>query len=157
VLLDVGAATNLNLWSGNAARTGTSLVVSNLDYNGPIAAKSSTAFGFCAATASATDRPRVLSTAVVPYDFGTGYCASVEVKNNRTTPTTGWSVVLDIGQSKVDNLWEGVFTQTGSRVTVSATAYNAAIVPGGSVTFGFCGVTTGTSYKPAMVSATTVP
>jgi len=85
-------------------------------------------------------------------DWTTGYCANVTVSNSGTSPTTTWTVVINLNQSTLANLWGANETTSGSSMTTTPLSYNAVIAPGSSVTFGFCGNATGTNYRPTIAS-----
>jgi hypothetical protein len=88
------------------------------------------------------------ATMALRSDWGTGYCADVSIVNRGSTPISGWTLVLDLRQSAINQIWNG--TVTGS--TVSPVSFNKAIAPGASVGFGFCANATGTPYLPAIAS-----
>src|SRR5690606_24092296 len=71
-------------------------------------------------------------------DWGTGYCATVEVEGSTT-----WSVAIELGDSELNNLWNGDYSQNGSIVSVT----------GDNVSFGFCARVTGPNYEPRLVSS----
>ncbi|WP_431906299.1 cellulose binding domain-containing protein [Micromonospora carbonacea] len=69
--------------------------------------------------------------------WGTGYEAAVTVYNDGPQ-VTGWNVGWTFGGSQVvQGHWNGVFQQTGATVTVTNENFNATILSGGSVSFGF--------------------
>ncbi|HLK93375.1 MAG TPA: cellulose binding domain-containing protein [Polyangia bacterium] len=86
-------------------------------------------------------------------DWGAGYCANVTVSNSGASATTSWQVVINLNQSTLSNIWSASDTLSGTQMTAAPLAYDAAIGPGGSVTFGFCGSATGSNYRPTIVSA----
>jgi hypothetical protein len=50
------------------------------------------------------------------------------------------------------SLWNGSYTQSGSNVTVTNTAYSGAVPAGGSTTFGFTATDSGSDASPASVT-----
>ena len=68
--------------------------------------------------------------------WNTGYCANVTVTNPNSTELT-WTVSLDIGAT-VTNLWNAVWTQSGTTITASGVSWNATLQAGQSTQFGFC-------------------
>ncbi|MEU9351384.1 cellulose binding domain-containing protein [Streptomyces griseoloalbus] len=60
------------------------------------------------------------------------------MRNDGTGALAGWSVGMTLasGQS-LSSLWNGVHTGTSGAVTVRNTAWNGAVAPGGSTSFGF--------------------
>ena len=71
-------------------------------------------------------------------DWNAGYCADVLVTNNGVAPVV-WKVQLAI-QGRVNNLWNGDYTQTGTAITVWGKDYNKTVQPNASQSFGFCAV-----------------
>jgi len=84
-----------------------------------------------------------------------GFQGEVSVTNTGTTTTNGWTVkwTFPNGQA-VTQLWNGVVSQSGSAVTVTNAAYNGALSPGQSTTFGFTGSWNTTNNPPTAVSCT---
>ncbi len=76
-----------------------------------------------------------VATLSVTNDWGSGFCAQVEITNEGVADIEGWEITLDLNGSVLNNVWGGV----GSGYRVRAEAYNARIAPGASVSFGFCG------------------
>ncbi|WP_437290578.1 expansin EXLX1 family cellulose-binding protein [Sorangium sp. So ce406] len=85
-------------------------------------------------------------------DWGSGYCAEVNVANEGTAPVTSWTVVIDLRQSSLISLWEAESSRSGSILTVTPQANRPAIPVGGAAKFGFCAGATGSDYQPVMVS-----
>ncbi|HXU64948.1 MAG TPA: cellulose binding domain-containing protein [Polyangia bacterium] len=85
-------------------------------------------------------------------DWTAGYCANVTVGNSGASSTTGWTVVINMNQSALANIWGANQTTAGSSMTTTPLSYDAVIAPGASVTFGFCGNATGASYHPTITS-----
>jgi len=104
--------------------------------------------GVCAAPALA-----VSATLTLTSNWGTGYCANVEVRNHDTVATSSWTVVLDAHESVIVNLWNGDATQDGSTYAVENMSYNGQVGPGATTAFGFCANKLGSAYSPEVVSA----
>jgi hypothetical protein len=69
-----------------------------------------------------------------------GFQGSVTVTNTGSTPFTGWSATWTYANGeKVAQLWNGTWAQTGGTVTVTNTAWNGSIPPGGSQVIGLLG------------------
>jgi cellulase/cellobiase CelA1 len=67
-----------------------------------------------------------------------------------TSPVNGWTLTWSFaGDQRVSDLWNGNFTQSGRRVTVTNASYNETIAPSASVTVGFTGISTGGDAPPA--------
>jgi hypothetical protein len=69
-------------------------------------------------------------------DWGTGYCATVNVHNSGATDQI-WQVSLAI-EGQVTGLWNAVYTQTGSTLNAQGADWNKSVPAGGSQQFGFC-------------------
>ena len=72
----------------------------------------------------------------VDSDWGSGYCATVAVSNLGTS-SQQWSVDLNI-EGRIDNLWNGVYSQSGIGLHVQGEAWNGNLAGGASTSFGFC-------------------
>ncbi|MGK4005818.1 cellulose binding domain-containing protein [Sorangium sp. So ce1036] len=83
-------------------------------------------------------------------DWGTGYCATLNVTNPGATQATSWTVLIDLRESNVFTLWGAAYSQSGSVLTVTQ-SNGSAIPPGGSVSVGFCANATGSDYQPVIV------
>ncbi|MFE9670856.1 cellulose binding domain-containing protein [Microbispora bryophytorum] len=70
-----------------------------------------------------------------------GFQAGVRIVNRGATAVKGWRLGWTYGTGQaVTQLWDGSYTQSGSKVTVTNASYNATIAAnGGSVSFGFLG------------------
>jgi cellulose 1,4-beta-cellobiosidase len=90
----------------------------------------------------------------VTTDWGSGYCADVSLQNASAAAVTSWTVVVDLNQGALSQLWNGSFTQSGTQITVKPVgAWNSTLAPGASLSaFGFCGNRAGTNYQPTLVS-----
>ncbi|WP_217698544.1 cellulose binding domain-containing protein, partial [Streptacidiphilus griseoplanus] len=76
--------------------------------------------------------------ATVTSSWSGGFQADITVHNSGTAALTGWRVGwTPISGQSVTNLWNGVLTQSSSSVTVTNTAWNGAVAPGASASFGF--------------------
>ena len=82
-----------------------------------------------------------------------GYQAQVVVTDTGTSPKNGWKLAWTFpGNQQITNLWNGVYTQSGSQVTVTNQPYNGTINPGGSLTVGFTANYSGTNTAPSSVT-----
>jgi hypothetical protein len=169
VVVDVSTATISNVWSGTYARaTGSKeIVVKPASYNKTIGAYKSLNFGFCSTSATSVARPKLVSSTVemsglrinssTPYDWGTGYCSLLVVTNSRLTTLTAVTVVVDIGEATVNNLWGATYeVVNGSTVIAQAADDILPLAPGASAELGYCADATGTNYGVAIVSASAV-
>lgn len=77
-----------------------------------------------------------------------GFSASVAV-TNLGDPLDGWTLQWNFANGQtVAQWWGGEFSQSGSRVTVTNTSYNAALGTNATVTPGFNGTWTGANTAP---------
>jgi hypothetical protein len=66
-----------------------------------------------------------------------------------TAPINGWTVTWNLASGQtIGSNWNGIFTTSGSTVTVKNVSYNAALTANASTTFGF--VSTGTPSTPTL-------
>lgn len=80
-----------------------------------------------------------------------GFQAEVTVRNSGTAALSNWRVTwtLPSGQT-IGQLWNGVLTTSGGAVTVTNTAWNGALAPAASTTFGLIGGSSGQPTAPAV-------
>jgi hypothetical protein len=69
-------------------------------------------------------------------DWGSGYCADVQVSNPHTSSLL-WQVSLTVSDM-ITTLWDAVYTQQGNAVIVRGVAWNRILAPRQSTVFGFC-------------------
>ncbi len=81
--------------------------------------------------------------------WDTGFGAAVTITNTGSAPISPWSLswTYTAGQ-RLTQGWDGNYSQSGSRVTVSAASWNETIAPGGSVSTGFNGAHNGSNPAP---------
>lgn len=88
--------------------------------------------GICDGGAPSGDVDAVVN---VTQNWGSGYCATINVTNNAGSATTGWSVELAMNGSMIYTSWNGVFS--GS--TVTNVGWNGVVNPGQTInSTGFC-------------------
>ena len=76
-----------------------------------------------------------------------------QLTNNSKTPINGWKLELDIeGLSQVDG-WNGTFTPSGKKLTITNADYNGSVAVGGSVN---CGCNMGVKADKLVVTAAKV-
>jgi hypothetical protein len=112
------------------------------------ATSSKTAVVQSALTANGVDVTLTLTS-----DWTAGYCANVVLKNSSSSAVNNWSVVIELNQSTMSQIWSATSTANGTRITTSPLSFNQVIAPGATVSFGFCGAANGTNYRPIIVSA----
>lgn len=89
-------------------------------------------------------------------DWGQGYCARVVLTNDGEVATSDWEVVVDTGNSSVNQYWNvNPIGGTGLH-SLTPIGWNDSIPPGGTnQDSGFCALRQpGTSTLPTLVSAT---
>lgn len=106
--------------------------------------------------ATATSSGPFSATINVYDDWGAGYCARVRMTNGAATATTGWTVVVNTGNSTVTGAWNSPSILGTGNHTITPIGWNAAIAA--NTTYdqtGFCATRApGTTTVPNVVSAT---
>jgi hypothetical protein len=106
-------------------------------------------------TAQAITTNGVTAEIGFPSDWTAGYCANVVLTNGSASAVTGWTLVIALNQSTVSQQpWGATATVSGGLMTARPVDYTTNIAPGTSVSFGFCGAATGTTYHPTLSSLT---
>jgi chitinase len=83
-------------------------------------------------------------------DWGTGFEANYKIANAGPGTVSSWTLEFDLPTSEqISSLWEGVYTRSGTHVTVRNASWNGTIAPGGSVTVGFDVTYTGGYAAPS--------
>jgi len=147
-LTDVEAG--FELWQGGAGLATDSFAVnipggsSAPDAAGPVAARPAPSSAPVAASVSCTVTYSVVHT------WPGGLQAQAVLTNTSISPVSGWALTWSFaGDQRVTDLWNGDFTQSGERVSVTNGSYNGTIAPSASVTIGFTGSSTGSDAPPA--------
>jgi len=84
-----------------------------------------------------------------------GFQGQVVVSNTGTGTLNGWRIGWTFpGDQKINNLWNGNYTQSGESVTVSNAPYDGTLAPGATATVGFTGTFTSNDTSPSSVSCT---
>lgn len=82
-----------------------------------------------------------------------GFQAQVVVKNTGSSTMNGWRLGWTFsGDQKINNLWNGAYTQSGRPVTVTSLSYDGTLAPGATATVGFTGTSSSGSAPPDSVS-----
>jgi hypothetical protein len=77
------------------------------------------------------------ATAFIQRDWGASYCMEVKLVNTRATPTSTWSLGINLGNSLIVQQWNAEFTaRTGAIIALPSG--NAVIPARGQITLGFC-------------------
>ncbi|MFE7595182.1 glycoside hydrolase family 6 protein, partial [Kitasatospora sp. NPDC057512] len=78
------------------------------------------------------------ATYAVGSDWGNGFTGSVTVANTGTTATRAWTVTWRWGgNQQITSSWSATTTQSGAAVTAASQAYNGALAPNATTSFGF--------------------
>jgi alpha-L-fucosidase 2 len=84
-----------------------------------------------------------------------GFQAEVTVTAG-TTAIRGWAVSWTFPAGQViSQVWNGTVRQSGADVTVTNAAYNGALAPGATASFGLIASVTGPNTAPAGLTCTT--
>ncbi|MDY7089742.1 MAG: cellulose binding domain-containing protein [Actinomycetota bacterium] len=104
-------------------------------------------------TAPTTPPPGGTASCRVTYatnTWNTGLTANVTVANTGSTALNGWELAFTLpsGQS-ITSSWNAALTGTSGAVTARNIAWNGAIPPGGSTSFGFQATHSGSTAAPS--------
>ncbi|WP_437816376.1 cellulose binding domain-containing protein [Sorangium sp. So ce1078] len=91
----------------------------------------------------------MMAEVTVPSDWGSGYCASVTVKNTGGSKTSAWGMVLGLNGSTMGHAWNARITQSNGQVSAINEHYNGELAAGASTMWGFCASGSG---RPTVVS-----
>ena len=81
-------------------------------------------------------------------DWGTGFVAGITIKNTGTTALNGWTLSFDFDRN-ITSIWNAVIvSHVGNHYVIANAAWDATIPPGGTVNFGFQGVTGNVTSGP---------
>jgi len=135
-LIDVEAG--FEIWQG-----GTGLATNGFAVNVPGDSSAPLAADDAAAVSAPSSAPVAAgASCAVTYSVANtwpnGFQAQAVLKNTSSQPLSGWKLTWSFaGDQRVTNLWDGTYTQSGKRVSVTNASYDAAIAPSASVTVGF--------------------
>ena len=81
-----------------------------------------------------------------------GFQGQVVITNTGSATLNGWTIGWTFpGDQKLNDLWNGSYTQSGQAVTVTNASYNGTVPPGGTITVGFTGTYASNDAPPAGV------
>jgi hypothetical protein len=146
-LTDVEAG--FELWQGGAG-----LATDSFAVNVPGGSSAPIAAGTTAARPAPSSAPVAASVSCtvaysVAHTWPDGLQAQALLTNTSTSPVSGWTLTWSFaGDQRITDLWNGDFTQSGERVTVTNASYDGTIAPSASVTIGFIGSGTGSDAPP---------
>ncbi|MGE3819186.1 MAG: cellulose binding domain-containing protein, partial [Isosphaeraceae bacterium] len=79
----------------------------------------------------------VTATHAVTQDWGSGFQATVSLRNAGSTAVSNWTLEFDT-TAAISSLWDGVISSgTGNHYVVRNAGWNGTIPPGGTVSFGY--------------------
>lgn len=85
--------------------------------------------------------------------WSSGYCGTITVTNNATTPTKGWTVLVDLHGATISSSWSSVRTATSTGMQFASATYNSVVATKATTSFGFCTTFSGTRVDPTVVSS----
>ncbi|GIJ24115.1 cellulose binding domain-containing protein [Micromonospora lutea] len=96
--------------------------------------------------------PACEASATIDVGWGTGFLATVTVRNAGSEPLDGWHVRWRwSGDERIQSIWGGVLDGTEADVTVRNAPYNGTVASGGTTTFG---LVASTSTVPTGITVT---
>ena len=148
-LTDVEAG--FELWQGGAGLATDSFAVNVPGGSSAPIAAGATAARPAPGSAPVPARVSCAVTYSVAHTWPGGLQAQALLTNTSTSPVSGWTLTWSFaGDQRVTDLWNGDFTQSGERVSVTNASYDGTIAPSASVTVGFTASgTTGSDAPPA--------
>jgi poly(hydroxyalkanoate) depolymerase family esterase len=85
--------------------------------------------------------------------WNTGLTANITVTNTGSSAVNGWSLAFTLpGGQSITSGWNATYSPSSGQVTARNVAYNAAVAPGASVSFGFQASHTGNAAAPTSFS-----
>ncbi|RIV39718.1 cellulose binding domain-containing protein [Micromonospora radicis] len=97
-------------------------------------------------------QPPCTATATIDSAWGSGFVATVTVRNTSGGQLDGWRVQWRwSGDERIQSVWNAVVQTTAADVTAGHAGYNGSLAPGGSTTFGLLAAT---SSVPAALALT---
>jgi len=108
-----------------------------------------------AAVRSAVTAAGTSATVSIYSQWSDGYCANVVVKNNGTTPTSSWTVRLNIGAMTTTTIWNANGTKSGTTLTLTNTNYNGSIPAQGTSAGGYCAAGASPIVIPTVITGDT--
>jgi Cellulose binding domain len=91
-----------------------------------------------------------VSYVVVNQWSGSYFQAQITVSYSGFPPAYGWTLSFDFTSSgqRIAAVWNGMWSQAGSHVTVTSGPYSSVVPSGGSLVVGFTGTYTGVNPPP---------
>ncbi|MEM0470963.1 MAG: cellulase family glycosylhydrolase [Candidatus Anstonellales archaeon] len=130
-----------NAWNANPTPSGSGYEFTGAHWNNLLNPGQSTSFGFCGSwntdSVSATE---VSYTLTITSDWGSGFCAKVDVHNQHSQRVT-WQVTIprsNYGIATINSNWNSELVSSGSNLVFRGASWNNVLAPGASTSFGFC-------------------
>ncbi|TDC04556.1 cellulose 1,4-beta-cellobiosidase, partial [Streptomyces sp. 8K308] len=105
-----------------------------------------------AGLSNSSDVQAAAATCSVDYsanNWGSGFTANVTIHNESTSAINGWTLAYSYsGNQRLQQGWNGRWSQSGQTVTVTNESYNATIPAGGSTSTGANFTYSGTNTAP---------
>ncbi|WP_219508321.1 extracellular catalytic domain type 1 short-chain-length polyhydroxyalkanoate depolymerase [Nonomuraea ceibae] len=102
------------------------------------------------ATTTATPPPGGCRVTYTMSTWNTGFTTAVTITNTGSTPVSAWSLAFTLPQGQsVTGAWNATLSPSSGQVTARNVAYNGAIAPGASASFGFQATHSGDTAEPA--------
>ncbi len=118
--------------------------------NGGLFKRSCSFIAVSAVLAVASQSANAACTYTVDNQWGSGFVASITVKNDTAATVNGWSVNWQYANNRITNGWNANFSGSNP-YTATNLSWNGSIAPGQSVSFGFQGNTnSGTVERPSV-------
>ncbi|WP_033221818.1 cellulase family glycosylhydrolase [Kitasatospora phosalacinea] len=151
----VGSATSTSYTdSGLSAATAYSYTVRAKDAAGNVSAASAAVTATTSTGGGGTNAG--CSAAVSLNDWGNGLTATVTVTNTGTAPTKSWQVAWTWPTSvQISGSWSANVTRSGQTVTATSLAYNGALAPAASTSFGVQATRTDASASATVTAVCT--
>jgi Bacterial Ig domain/Cellulose binding domain/Calx-beta domain/Glycosyl hydrolases family 18 len=91
----------------------------------------------------------VAASFAVTQDWGSGFQATLSLKNNKSTNFDDWAIEFDYGAS-INSIWDAaIVSHTGNHYVIRGAGWNNSLAAGGAVSFGFVGSPGQTTAPPA--------
>lgn len=146
-LIDVEAG--FELWQGGAGLATNSFSVTDNASPSPSPTPTPTPTPTTTSSPPPSGSGACSGTYSVVNSWSGGFQGQVVVKNTGSTTLNTWQLGLTFpGSQQVTQLWNGTYTQSGSKVTVNPESYNATLAPGATTTVGF--TANGASAAPSV-------
>jgi Cellulose binding domain/Glycosyl hydrolases family 18 len=105
--------------------------------------------GGFALTASNSAVAGLTASYQVVSSWGTGYTGQYTLANRGSTAAASWTLSFNLpAGTSVTSLWDGAYSVSGNKVSVSALSWDATIAAGASVEIGFVTASSGTAGQP---------